>query len=197
MKLNKAQKEVLLQWVAEGLESDEINRRAAKFKPKFKVLRSQITWYRKTRDVKIEEIKEAGEMDSLKTGLALYQERVTVLQKLANTLIVDLMPANDADNKRWLLMKKTVGMDVFTYHEFNKAEVDALRGVLDDIASEMGQRVKKTDLTTNGKPIGSAGVDLKVLRKQISNEQLAVLEEAAKVIEHAERDSASAEPDGD
>ena len=33
-----------------------------------------------------------------------------------------------------------------SYDEFNKAEVDAYRGVLDDIAKELGHRVHKTEV---------------------------------------------------
>lgn len=146
MRLNKKQKEAVLQWVAEGLESDEINRRAAKFKPPFKVSKTQVAFYRKSRQVNLQEIKQSAEFDALKSGLALKVERVKVLQQMANKFITDLMPEDDGENKRWLLQVKGIGSqdnyERVEYYEFNKAEVDALRGVLDDIASEVGERLK-------------------------------------------------------
>ena len=156
MRLKKDQKEAVLTWIAEGLETDEINKRAAKFKPRFQVLRSQVDWYRKTRGVKLEEIKAADETSALKTGLALKENRVDRLQQLANLLIADLF-----ENKLlWTDEVKGIGgadnFERIDYKEFNKAEVDALRGVLDDIAAEVGQRIKKSDVTTDGKPIQTA-----------------------------------------
>lgn len=155
MKLRKAQKEAVLQWVGEGLTTDEINARAAKFKPKFKVSRSQVDFYRKSRDTKLNEIKEAGEMDALTTGLALKDKRVEVLQKLADRMVTDLLPAELKDSLLWVQQAKTVANEKYTYLEFNKPEVDTLRGVLDDIAAEVGDRVKKTDVTSGGEKIAT------------------------------------------
>jgi hypothetical protein len=138
MKLKKAQREVLLSWIAEGLESDEINKRAAKFKPRFKVTRQQVDHYRKTRQTKLGELKEAGEFDALRTGLAKVQARVKLLQDLAEKLRTDLF-----DNELlWLEQAKSVGTERFYYRDFNASEVLQLRGVLDDIAQEIGERGK-------------------------------------------------------
>ena len=190
MKLRKKQKEALLQWIAEGLETGDINERAAKFKPRFKVSRSQVDYYRQTRDVTLDEIQEAAELDALKSGLALKDERVAVLQRLANKIIGDLLPEEETTkSKLWLDNKKAVGFEAYEYKTYNKAEVDSLREVLDDIASEVGQRVKKTDITTDGKPIGN---NWKELRKNLSDEELAKIEAAAEIVEQAERDSAAA-----
>lgn len=140
MRLLKAQKEAVIEWVAEGLETDEINKRAAKFKPRFKVSKTQVAFYRKSRGAVLNEIKEADEHDALKAGFALRIKRVEVLQKLADKMAEDLVPANGMGSKLWTPNKKSVGMIAYDYLEFNKAEVDALRGVLDDIAKEVGER---------------------------------------------------------
>ena len=143
MTLKKAQKEAVLQWIGEGLETDEINKRAAKFKPKFHVSRRAVAHYRKTRGVKIDEIKQSGEINALSTGLAIRGNRVALLQKLANLL------TNDIFEKTLLWTDEVKGIggrenfERIEYKEFNKAEVEQLRGVLDDIAAEMGDRVKK------------------------------------------------------
>lgn len=130
----------MIAWVAEGLETDEINRRAAKFKPRFKVSKTQVAFYRKSRGAALEEIKQKDEHDALKTGYALRVRRVEVLQKLADTMAEELVPASRMGSKLWTPNKKAVGMSVYDYLEFNKAEVDALRGVLDDLAKEVNER---------------------------------------------------------
>lgn len=190
MRLKKAQREALLKWIAEGLESDEINKRAAKFKPPFKVLRSQVVWYRKTRGVKLEEIQEAGEASALTTGLALKENRVATLQKLANRLLEDLFGEGD-ENKLWLTMVKGIGSydnyERVEYQEFNRSEIESLRGILDDIASEVGERIRKTDLTSGGKPLPRPGIDPKQL-KNLSNDELIALTTAAEILERSGSD---------
>jgi hypothetical protein len=140
MKLKKAQREILLTWVAEGLESDEINQRAATFKPRFKVTRQQVDHYRKTRKVKLKDLRDDGEFDALTSGLAKRDERVTVLKTLADTLLKDLTTGG----KLWLDQVKGIGgtenYERVEYQEFNSAEVAQLRGILEDIAHEMGDR---------------------------------------------------------
>jgi len=138
MRLKKAQREALLAWIAEGLETDEINQRAAKHKPKFRVTRQQVDHYRKTRRQNIQDIKQTGELTALSSGLAKVEERVKLLQDLAELLRVDLFQAN----KLWLDQQKSVGMNTFSYQEFNASEVAQLRAVLDDIAQELGERGK-------------------------------------------------------
>lgn len=154
-RLKKRQKEALLQWVAEGLQVDEINQRAAKFKPKFSVSSRVVTHYRKTRQIELDKLKEAGEFDALKSGLALKDKRVEVLQKLADRMVTDLLPAELHNSLLWVTQAKTVANEKYTYLEFNKPEVDTLRGVLDDIAAEVGDRVKKTDVTSGGEKINT------------------------------------------
>lgn len=138
MRLKKAQREALLAWIAEGLETDEINQRAAKHKPKFRVTRQQVDHYRKTRKQNIQEIKSAGELTALNSGLSLVEERVKALHDLAALLRADLFE----NKKLWLDQQKSVGMSVFSYQEFNASEVSQFRAVLDDIAMELGERGK-------------------------------------------------------
>jgi hypothetical protein len=187
MRLKKAHREALLKWIAEGLESDEINKRAAKFKPPFKVLRSQVVWYRKTRGIKLDEIQEEGEVNALTTGFALKENRVAALQKLADKMMGDLM----GGDKMWLLQVKGIGShdnyERVEYWEFNRSEVESLRGVLDDIASEVGERIRKTDLTSGGKPLPRPGIDPKQL-KNLSNDELIALETAAEILERSGAD---------
>jgi phosphopantetheinyl transferase (holo-ACP synthase) len=192
MRLKKAQKEALLVWIAEGLESDEINKRAKKFKPPFSVLRSQVTWYRKTRDTKLEAIQEAGEVDSLKTGFAVKENRVKALQTLAEKMLEQL--TREEDNRLWTTMVKGIGSNEnyqrVEYEEFNKAEVDSFRGVLDDIATEVGQRIRRTDVTSKDKPL----VPERAILKELDDNELDALEKAARILESAGSDSAPSIP---
>jgi hypothetical protein len=132
MRLKKKQKEFLLKCVAEGLESDEINERAAKFKPAFSVSRQQVDFYRGSRGVRIEELKEAGEIDALSQGFALRDERVRVLSEIGKSLYKDLKQCTRS----------------LADGEFKEGEIRQLRGIFDDLAKEMGDR--KTKLEHSG-----------------------------------------------
>jgi hypothetical protein len=146
MKLKKSQREALLAWIAEGLETDEINERASKHKPKFKVTRQQVDFYRKSRKHNIHAIKKSGEFSALISGLSVRENRVQLLHELAELLRADLFE----NSKLWLLNKKAIGMtEVFCYEDFNAAEVAQLRGVLDDIAQEMSERGKMPNVGLN------------------------------------------------
>lgn len=139
MKLTKKQKEKILAWIGEGLQSDEMNARAAKCKPPFSVSRQQVDFYRDSRGVALDELKEASESDALRTGLALKERRVETLAELAERLKAELL-----GDKLWLRKEKALGSGAFTKFvtekHFNLAELNALRALLDDIAKEVGER---------------------------------------------------------
>jgi len=137
MRLNKNQKELLLEWIAAGLKPAEINERAAKCGEPFKVRRQQVDYYRKQCDVDIKALQAQAQFQALNTGLALKEERVQVLRDLAEKLIKDLNKANHKN----LWVPGRYG------NQFNKPEIDAIRGLLDDIAKELGHRSIKTDVS--------------------------------------------------
>ncbi len=149
MKLEKSQRDEVLKLVAEGLETDAINKRAAVFEPPFSVSRAQVDYYRKTRKVNIKELVEAGEYDALTAGLSLKAERVKRLQLLAALLEEDLF-----NGVLWTQDVKMIGSGTFQerveFETFNSAEVQQYRGVLDDIAKEIGERVQKVDQNNSG-----------------------------------------------
>lgn len=148
MRLKKKQKEAVLAWIAEGLQSDEINARAATFRPPFSVDRQQVDYYRQTREADILAILRAGEFDALTTGLATRETRVVKLKQLAALMERDLFGGIlwTEDVKSVKSGETNILVDI---EEFNKAEVDSYRGVLDDIAKEVGQRVQKVEHTIN------------------------------------------------
>ncbi len=136
-----------------GYRSDEINSRAADFDPAFTVSRRQVNYYRKTRGIDTKRLEEAGEHAALHTGLALVAERVKKLKELAALLEDDIF-----GDLLWTDNVKGVGSGpiatIVDYEEFNAAEVVAYRGVLDDIAKEMSQRIQRQELTgADGGPL--------------------------------------------
>ena len=132
----------MLAWIAEGLQTDEINSRAANFDPPFSVTRQNVAKYRKTRQYDLEAIQKVSEQNALSSGYALKEYRILRLSQMAELLAKDIF-----GGFLWTEEVKGVGAgpvaEIVDYEEFNKAEVDAWRGVLDDIAAEMGDRVKK------------------------------------------------------
>ena len=148
MRLRKAQKTVLAEWIAEGLTSDEINLRAESFDDPFNVSRQQVDWYRKKYAVDIDQLRQQAEHLALNDGLAKASERVALLKRIADKLTKDLFE----DGLFWTDEIKGVGSgniaEIVEYEEFNASEIRELRGVLDDIAKEVGGRVQKIDAKT-------------------------------------------------
>jgi hypothetical protein len=144
MRLKKKQKEAVLEWIAEGLQTDEINQRAADFNPPFSVTRSNVSKYRSTRKTDLDTIKKVSEKNALSAGFALKEYRVLRLSQLAEMMAKDIF-----GGFLWTEEVKGVGAgaaaEIVDYDEFNRAEVEAFRGVLDDIAAEMGARTKKIE----------------------------------------------------
>lgn len=145
IRLRKKQKEAVIAWIAEGLETGEINERAAKFKPAFEVTPALVDYYRKTREADLKTLQMSSTFDALSSGLAIKNERVRRLQQLA-----DLMWKDITGGFLWLDQVKALGsgeyMETYDYEEFNTAEVKEFRGVLDDIAKELGQRKTVVEL---------------------------------------------------
>jgi hypothetical protein len=171
MRLKKQQRLALIQWVAEGLQSDEINLRASELDDPFSVGRTTVAHYRKTRQADIKRILEQSEDEALTTGLAVRSERIRKLKALAMRLERDLF--SGPDDYVWTDQIKSIGSgldaQVVEFEEFNAAEIVQYRGLLDDIAKEMGERKQNQDvnLRHSGK---IAGLDELVLRVYGSGE---------------------------
>lgn len=101
----------------------------------------------------MEAILSVDEKNALTTGLALKENRVADLQKLAQLLKKDLF-----GGFLWTEETKGIGSgeaaEIIDYDVFNAGEIAAFRGVLDDIAKEVGGRVQKVENTgKDGEPI--------------------------------------------
>lgn len=93
------------------------------------------------------------------SGLALEYERVATLRRLAGLLEAELYQtlADGSMPALWLPDVKQVGsgenaerVDIV---RFNRSLVEALRGVLDDLAKETGGRTQRHDILTNGESL--------------------------------------------
>ena len=121
--LSQDQKDKLLEWIAAGFETDEINKRAARNKPPFKVSRQLVRHYRMTHNLPFTEIKEAAENDALKTGYAIREKRVEDMQLLAEKMFAEL--TREDDNLFWTTEAKTVANEKYDFQKFNRAEIEA------------------------------------------------------------------------
>lgn len=129
MRLTNDQKLLIQEWVAAGKTNREIIRLAAEQTPPFEIKGSTISKvYRKQVSAKVEQIREEQEEDALRKGLAVREERIAMLEKTAEYLfgMIQRIPAMQLPGT-----------------------VNAMRGCLDDIAKELGQRNSKIDLNAN------------------------------------------------
>lgn len=124
---------------------------------------SEYGWQRRLEEIVAREAREAEEQQAayvrsvLESGFALHHERVRAMGELAGRLFAELTERGPA-GRLWLRDVKSVGSGVgaerVDLERFNAEEVAQFRGLLDDIAKEVGQRVKKTEVTgKDGGPV--------------------------------------------
>jgi len=117
-----------------------------------------VDYYRKTRATDYKALSAISEKTAITEGFAIKEHRVYKLSLLAALLEKDLF-----GGILWTNEVKGIGgaenFEVIEYEQFNKAEVDAYRGVLDDIAAETGGRIKNVDVKSNGQEIGRKVTD--------------------------------------
>jgi len=87
----------------------------------------------------------ARRREAWETGLAQSFERVEALKRLADQLLDEV----EHQGRLWVRDVKSIGSgenaERVDIERFNAAEVEQLRGLLDDIAKEKGERVKKLE----------------------------------------------------
>ena len=131
--LNQDQKNLVRAWVAAGKTDKEIIDLAKNQDPPFVISRQNISKHYRTRAEKKARkiIREQQEEDALRSGLALKEERIKMLSDTAEYLYREIknIPAAKAQNLPGF--------------------VNAMRGCLDDIAKELGQRSNKIDVNAN------------------------------------------------
>jgi len=131
--------------------------------PSTKHLRTLLEWSRvhgwqervSQRELELAEAQFAAIKKGAKeAGYAFWPKRVEDLVALAELLLEEI----NEEDKRWLPDVKAIGMGKFAERvdlvRFNSPLIEQFRRTLEDIASEMGERVKKVSLTgRDGGPI--------------------------------------------
>lgn len=113
-----------------------------------------------TFDAEQEKEKEAERRQVMRNGLALDYERVRKLIGVAEFLESQIALTGEDGPGRpavWVHDVKSIGGGEFAekvdIYRFNAALFDQFRGTLDDLAKETGGRIKKQDITSDGKPV--------------------------------------------
>ncbi len=160
-------------------------------------------WQARLLEIANREAREAEEKQRahirsiMETGYALPHERVKALQELGTVIFGEMLERSG----RWLRDVKQIGSgetaQVIDIERFNAPGIEQFRGILDDVAKEMGQRVKRTELTgKDGGPIEvdeTAGLTDRDRAMRIA----AILESARQRAAEASLEGSGDEPNGD
>lgn len=143
MKLSADQTKLLIEWLAAGMTTDQINEQAAQADEPFEVTRAMATYWRtKTGTNNAAKLQQST---AALRGLAVRENRIRKLQRLARLLEKDIF-----GERLWVKDYKSIGSresaEVVELERFNAPEVDQYRGILDDIARETGGRRETVDL---------------------------------------------------
>lgn len=126
-------------------------------------------------DAEYEARKEERRQQVMNDRLALDFERVLVLQDLAAFLLSQIYEQVDGSYPNlWLPDVKQIGSgenaERVDIERFNAAIISELRGTLDDLAKETGGRLRRTDVTSGGKPISLSADQLAAIDEQAETE---------------------------
>src|SRR5262249_9545195 len=144
MKLLPKQRAAALEWAAEGLRLAQINERAAEFDPPFELHYYQLKNFRARSKAQFSKMRAELEAEALADGLARRAVRIRRLSELAEKIEEDFYQRD----RLWVNEPKLLGAEVIDVEKFNAAEVKEYRGLLDDIARELGDRRTKIDMNT-------------------------------------------------
>ncbi len=101
---------------------------------------------RKRREAELSKLEQEEITRILTSGYALMHRRVEALDKLAKKLEGYL----EDESKIWLADVKAIGLERVDLVQFNADLFKEYRATFADLASELGQRVKKTDIEHSG-----------------------------------------------
>jgi hypothetical protein len=160
VKLTRSQQNKLLEWTAEGLRLPEINERAAKFDPPFKVEYLQLKHARERAKKRFLELRADFEKEALAEGLARKATRIREMSALLDrhcALIKargEEMSNEIAGGETGLLVRDYKGKDAdVAVYKYDSALIREMRGLFDDIAKELGERKTNVDLSGSGELI--------------------------------------------
>lgn len=157
--LTKEQRELVITWAVEGLNINEVQRRAQECDPPFEVRYNQLKHIRRHANKNYSNLREEFDREALGEGLARRAVRIRQLEDLFDRHIAlirargEEMAAEVAGGDTGLLVRDYKGKeaDVAVY-KYDAALVKEMRGLFDDIARELGDRKTNMDLTTAGAP---------------------------------------------
>lgn len=149
--LKDHQKLKLIEWIAAGLTNRQINSNAAKYIDPFHVGSEIIYYYRTYKQLDITAMKRLQEANAFNTGLAIRAQRIEHLNMIAMIIYNHLVD----EGGMWTKKMKQLGRNgpIITEVEFNDSEVKEFRMLLNDMATEVGQRVHRMDITSQGQHI--------------------------------------------
>jgi hypothetical protein len=156
VKLTQKQQNALLEWAAEGLRLQEINERAAEFDPPFEVEWLQLKHARRRAGKSFTELREQLEAEAIGEGLARRAARIRQLEALYDKHLelihargVEMFGQGTAGGETGLIVRDYKGKDADRpIYKYDAALIREMRGLLDDIAREIGDRRTKIDMTT-------------------------------------------------
>lgn len=159
--LTKEQRELITIWAAEGLNINEVQRRAGECDPPFEVTHNQLKHVRRHANKNYSNLREEFDREALSEGLARRAVRIRQLEELFDrhvTLIrargAELAKDNVAGGSTGLLVRDYKGKDADrAVYKYDAALVREMRGLFDDIARELGERKTNVDLTGGGELI--------------------------------------------
>ncbi len=132
-RLEQAQKAALVQWITEGYNLHEINRRASEFDSPFQVPASMVGYYRAKFAIDLNLLtQEVGE-EAIQKGLGSVAERKRLLE-LGEAVLREAM----FEDGLFMVFTRTGP-------KFNAPLYREWRGTLDDIAREVGGRRQGID----------------------------------------------------
>jgi hypothetical protein len=160
VKLNRSQQNKVLEWAGEGLRLPEVKERAAKEDPPFEVDWHQLKWARQRLGARIREMREQSEVEILNNGLSRRVERIRQLETLFDKHLELIrargveMDGEIAGGETGLMARDYKGKDADTaVYKYDGALVKEMRGIIDDIAREMGERKTNVELGGSGELI--------------------------------------------
>jgi hypothetical protein len=101
---------------------------------------------RKRRESELAKLEQEEITRILTSGYALMHKRVEALDKLSKKLEAYL----EDETKIWLADVKAVGLERVDLLTFNSDLIKEYRATFDDLAKELGQRVKKQEIEHSG-----------------------------------------------
>lgn len=113
-------------------------------------------------DARIEAERQARHEELLQTGLALAPERIARLTELFEMLWGELneQSPGGALHNLWLPDVKVAGGEAIEIERYNSPIIGDIRGLLDDLAKEVGGRRSNVDVTSGGQPLPILGFEV-------------------------------------